>query len=229
MATTVLTYCDYAALPDDGLRHELHDGELSVTPASLDVILSPRTVLQPDPVYLDPSRLARLSNRGIEGAPAPVVEVLSPSTATIDRQMKRRLYARHGVPYFWLVDPGARVVEAFVLEPQGYVLALRAEGPAPVSPPPFAGLAPIPATLWEWGERPRPGRARHNERVELLEGILVPMTPIGDEHAACVLGVGDLLHERLARRVWGSVQNSIAIAHGLPQPAVVVLRRQPDC
>ena len=29
----VLTYRDYEALPDDGRRYELHDGELSVTPA----------------------------------------------------------------------------------------------------------------------------------------------------------------------------------------------------
>jgi len=29
----VLTYADYVALPDDGKRYEIHDGELSVTPA----------------------------------------------------------------------------------------------------------------------------------------------------------------------------------------------------
>jgi Uma2 family endonuclease len=29
----VLTYEDYAALPDDGKRYELHEGELSVTPS----------------------------------------------------------------------------------------------------------------------------------------------------------------------------------------------------
>jgi Uma2 family endonuclease len=34
MTTRVrLTYEDYAALPDDGRRYELHEGELSVTPA----------------------------------------------------------------------------------------------------------------------------------------------------------------------------------------------------
>jgi len=33
MAHIVLTYEDYAALPDDGKRYELHEGELSVTPA----------------------------------------------------------------------------------------------------------------------------------------------------------------------------------------------------
>ena len=29
----VLTYREYATLPDDGRRYEIHDGELSVTPA----------------------------------------------------------------------------------------------------------------------------------------------------------------------------------------------------
>src|SRR5262245_40085786 len=37
MSQTVLTYREYQALPDDGRRYEIHDGELSVTPApSLD-------------------------------------------------------------------------------------------------------------------------------------------------------------------------------------------------
>jgi Uma2 family endonuclease len=30
---TILTYADYAALPDDGQRYELHEGELVLTPA----------------------------------------------------------------------------------------------------------------------------------------------------------------------------------------------------
>lgn len=68
-----------------------------------------------------------------------------------------------------------------------------------------------------------------DERVELLEGFLVPMTPIGDEHAACVIRASNLLYERLAGRVWVSVQNAIAIAKALPQPDIVILRRQPDC
>ena len=33
MTRMVLTYEDFAALPDDGNRYELHEGELSVTPA----------------------------------------------------------------------------------------------------------------------------------------------------------------------------------------------------
>lgn len=40
-----------------------------------------------------------------------VVEVLSPSTARYDRQLKRRRYQRAGVPEYWIVDLDARVVE----------------------------------------------------------------------------------------------------------------------
>ena len=39
------------------------------------------------------------------------VEILSPSTARADRQIKRRLYQREGVGEYWIVDLDARVVE----------------------------------------------------------------------------------------------------------------------
>jgi Uma2 family endonuclease len=181
MAThgVILTYKEYEALPADGRRYEIHEGELSVVPAPspqhqiisrnlflilhayvnsrrigellyapLDVILSDTSIVQPDIVYLDPARLPAISHRGVEGAPTLVVEVLSPGTTLIDRSTKHQLYARHGVPYFWLVDPEGRSVEAFVLGPQGYALAVRASGSEPVSPPPFPDLSLIPASLW---------------------------------------------------------------------------------
>src|SRR5574341_1868665 len=123
-----LTYSDYAALPDDGRRYELHRGELSVTPspgtrhqgavvaftlrlgehvrsrglgkvlvAPTDCILSNVTVVQPDVLYVATDRLSIISERGIEGAPTLVVEVISPSSSHIDRDRKLRLYAEHGV------------------------------------------------------------------------------------------------------------------------------------
>ena len=175
----ILTYKDYEALPADGRRYELHDGELSVTPAPsprhqeisgnlneilrghvktrglgkvfyspIDCILSDITVVQPDLVYLDPSRLALLSNRGIEGPPTLVVEILSPSTTEIDRSTKRQVYARHGVPYYWIVDPEVRVVEAYVLSEGAYQLSARVAGSEPVSLPPFSALAFVLASLW---------------------------------------------------------------------------------
>jgi len=167
----VLTYQDYAALPDDGRRYEIHDGELSVTPspslehqiisarlhlqlgrwmethpgglllyAPLDVILADRpdetSIVQPDLLYIAPDQMGRASRRGIEGGPTLAVEILSPSTRTIDRVTKRRLYARYHVPYLWLVDPDARTIEAFSLDGDRYVLAMSAAGGDPVELPP---------------------------------------------------------------------------------------------
>ncbi|MFP2960713.1 Uma2 family endonuclease [Myxococcus sp. 1LA] len=44
-----------------------------------------------------------------------VCEVLSPSTASLDRSRKKRIYAREGVGHLWLVDPQARTLEVFRL------------------------------------------------------------------------------------------------------------------
>ncbi len=99
-------------------------------------------------MYLDPNRLGLISRRGVEGAPTLVIEVLSPATTLIDRSTKPQLCARHGVPYFWLVDLEGRSLEAFVLGPQGYSVALRGAGNEPVSPPPFPDLALVPSSLW---------------------------------------------------------------------------------
>ncbi|WP_253910641.1 Uma2 family endonuclease [Pyxidicoccus fallax] len=48
-------------------------------------------------------------------APDWVCEVLSPSTASLDRKRKREIYAREGVNHVWLVDPDARTLEVFQL------------------------------------------------------------------------------------------------------------------
>jgi Uma2 family endonuclease len=176
---TVLTYRDYEALPADGRRYELHDGELSVTPAPgtrhqrvigamhvllrthvndrrlgevflspVDCILSDVTVVQPDLVYLDPSRAPLVSERAIEGPPTLVVEILSPSTTRIDRSRKRQLYAQHGIPYYWIVDPEAGTIEAHGLAEGRYALLARVSGGSTVSLQPFPDLAFAPDSLW---------------------------------------------------------------------------------
>jgi len=177
--TVLLTYRDYCELPDDGRRYEVHDGELSVTPAPgtrhqeisqrlfdvlfhhveagrlgeiyyapLDVILSDTTIVQPDIVFVANDRQSVVSERGIEGTPTLAVEILSPATVRIDRVTKLQLYARHGVPFYWLVDGEARALEAHVLGAKGYTLALRASGSDPVGPPPFDDLALVPAAIF---------------------------------------------------------------------------------
>lgn len=175
----VLTYQDYEALPADGRRYEIHDGELSVTPAPgtrhqrivgrlysllsahvetralgevllspVDCILADTLVVQPDLVFVDSDRRALISARGVEGPPTLAVEVLSPSTTLIDRSTKLQLYARHGVPYYWIVDPEARRIEVYRLAEGGYRLELTASGGQPMALPPLADLALVPASLW---------------------------------------------------------------------------------
>ena len=174
----LLTYSDYAALPDDGRRYELHRGELWAIPtpgtrhqraiialgsrlydhvrarglgevlvAPTDCILSNVTVVQPDILYVATDRQAIASERGFEGAPTLVVEVLSPSTAHLDRDRKMRLYAEHGVPYYWIADPESRSVEAYALTGAAYALAGRVTS-EPAALPPFSDLAVDPEAIW---------------------------------------------------------------------------------
>jgi Uma2 family endonuclease len=179
-AKVILGYRDYAALPNDGRRYEILDGELSVTPAPsvdhqivlanlfrildahvrarnlgivlfapLDIILTDANIVQPDLIYLDHERMSRSSRRGIEGAPTLLVEVLSPGTTGVDRNVKRALYARQGVPFYWIVDPEARTLEAFRADGDVSILVLRASGTEPCRVPPLDGLPFVVEDLWE--------------------------------------------------------------------------------
>ena len=60
--------------------------------------------------------------------PAPdfVVEVLSPSTAAIDRGIKFTDYAAHGVGEYWIIDPDAQTIEQYVLNDRAYELMIKA-------------------------------------------------------------------------------------------------------
>ena len=64
-------------------------GEVFVSP--VDCILSDTTIVQPDVVYLEYGRSSLASARGIEGAPTLAVEILSASTARLDRGSKLQL------------------------------------------------------------------------------------------------------------------------------------------
>lgn len=73
-------------------------------------------IVRPDLVGWRRARLPRPGNVWpIDVVPDWVCEVLSPSTAARDRVTKRHLYARAGIPYYWLIDPEARVLEALAL------------------------------------------------------------------------------------------------------------------
>ncbi len=157
------TYDDLFNLPDDGKHYEIIDGELYELPpresdhgrvvmdliglllpiadqlggqlftGPLGLFLAGADPVQPDLLLLTADQLRLGSRRGIEGPPALVIEVLSPSNPEHDRITKRALYARGGVPEYWLVSPEAATIEVLVLEAGAYRTHVRAGGDEPVT------------------------------------------------------------------------------------------------
>ncbi len=70
-----------------------------------DVVFSFHDIVEPDLVFVAPDQFDILTDKNIQGTPALVAEILSPSTRQRDREIKRRLYDRSGVREYWLVDP----------------------------------------------------------------------------------------------------------------------------
>ena len=74
-------------------------------------------VIQPDICVV--CDLTKLDDRGCIGAPDLIVEVLSPSTMRQDWNRKFGLYEKAGVREYWIVDPKAKTVSAFIMQPDG--------------------------------------------------------------------------------------------------------------
>ena len=81
-------------------------------------------------------------------APDWVCEVLSPSTAQIDRVRKLTIYARERVTHAWLVDPLAQTLEVLRLEGEHWLLLSTHAGSEIVRAEPFGELELELASLW---------------------------------------------------------------------------------
>ena len=59
--------------------------------------------------------------------PAPdfIVEILSPTTETVDRTLKMTDYAAHGVTEYWIIDPVQQSVEQYFLENGDFILHVK--------------------------------------------------------------------------------------------------------
>lgn len=79
--------------------------------APFDVVFSDEDVVQPDIIYVSKERKNIITKDNIQGAPDLIVEIVSPKTGYRDRKIKRKLYFKHGVKEFWIVDPVKQTVE----------------------------------------------------------------------------------------------------------------------
>ena len=95
--------------------------------APFDVVLTDLNVFQPDLAFFSSGRREVLTEKGAEGAPDLVVEILSASTARLDLDQKRVIYARTGVSELWIVDPAKLEIQVFDLraDPDVPVATLR--------------------------------------------------------------------------------------------------------
>jgi Uma2 family endonuclease len=159
------TVADLELLPDDGLRYELVDGTLLVSaapskqhqrvlgnlylilraacPPELEVFLAP-TDYQPTATRsLQPDLLVvSRDDRGLKAVTTPLalaVEVLSPSSRSIDLVLKRELYEQAGVQSYWVVDPDNLTMRAWVLQ-EGRLVEQPVDLSAPATLP-----GPVPA------------------------------------------------------------------------------------
>lgn len=69
--------------------------------------------VQPDLLFVSKERLHIVGEDWIRDAPDLVIEILSPTTASRDRGIKRKLYERQGVAHYWMVDPETEEVLAW--------------------------------------------------------------------------------------------------------------------
>lgn len=137
---------EFFKLPETNKRVELLDGEIITQMPPIDIhqkllgllyqlllrlVPSGELRFSPLPIHLDDenvpepelfwvsgaeSRCKLGDDNQWHGAPDLIVEVLSKSTARYDKDYKFKLYEKHGVREYWIVDPNNQYIEVFSLE-----------------------------------------------------------------------------------------------------------------
>jgi Uma2 family endonuclease len=92
----------------------VHDDEIFVAP--IDLYINSKNVFQPDLLYIPRLHGKFITEKGIEGPPAMVIEIISPSISYTDRNMKKKMYLDFGVNEYWIVDPGNKTIEIYTPE-----------------------------------------------------------------------------------------------------------------
>jgi len=77
-----------------------------------------------------------------------VCEVISPSSARVDRGRKMDIYGDHGVQWLWIVDPLLRLLEVFTLEGEHWSRVHSYSGSDLVRADPFPAAEIDLASIW---------------------------------------------------------------------------------
>ncbi|MFD0204323.1 MULTISPECIES: Uma2 family endonuclease [Saccharothrix] len=170
---------DLERMPDDGRRYELIDGMLHVSPApsfrhqkvvlklagrldraypsDMHVLAAPFAFQPTKSTELQPDALVAyeedFTEKLLPVAPLLAVEVLSPSTAMYDLNLKKRTYALLGVHSYWVVDPQEPKMTVFELDTEGcyeLMTEVKGEDPLDATMPYPVRIVPV-ELLGTWG------------------------------------------------------------------------------
>ena len=131
---------------EDYFRDADPEGEIFNAP--LDVTFHDSTVVQPDVFYVSGKQKVIIKDARIDGPPALVVEVMSPSSRRKDRLQKMKIYQGVQVQHYWLVNPDEKTLECFSLREGAYALTAAGMDEEVVEHPDFAGLVIPLSALW---------------------------------------------------------------------------------
>jgi Uma2 family endonuclease len=109
----ILQLVRYIAIP------ALEQGLAFSVPAPVGVIMPGCDPVQPDFVVVLSSRSSIIRDRRIRDVPDLIVEILSRSNASYDKEVKLNAYARAGLPEYAIVDPRARTLSHYKFDASG--------------------------------------------------------------------------------------------------------------
>lgn len=84
-------------------------------------------------------------------------------------------------------------------------------------------------TVWDYHQMVKAGILKEDERVELIAGEIIEMSPIGTRHAACIIRLIRLFSQLLGDRAFISSQNPVQLSDfSEPQPDIALLKPRDD-
>ncbi len=112
-----------------------------VVTAQFDVVFPEFDVVDPDVLFISKARSGVLTSKNVQGAPDLVVEVLSESTARVDRSVKLKLYGKFGVEEYWMIDPAGPTAEIYRRSPGGLEFAAKLSAADALTSPMLPGFS----------------------------------------------------------------------------------------
>jgi Uma2 family endonuclease len=148
---------------------------------------------EPDVLFVAHDGPARVADKRVEGAPALVIEVVSPGSVTLDRITKFREYEQAGVGEYWIIDPRPHQQQAdfYVRDEEARFV------PAPVGDDGVYHCAVIPGfrVRPDWFRLTGPGEALPDAQLPLAE-MLAEAPGLPDELRAAYSQLAQLLGEK---------------------------------